>query len=165
MKKLRYTQDIKAPAREVYRTMLGLDQKETHEQWTEEFHPGSTYEGSWEKGSKILFVGPGENGKRVGMVSEIAENIPFKFISIRHYGIVEDDQEITEGPEVEKWAGGFENYAFEENNGTTTVKIEVDVTDDFVDYFNTAWPRALNKLSEVVEKRTYYSPIPFPAIH
>lgn len=151
MKKLRYTKDIQAPAKVVYQTMLGLDHKETYEQWTEVFHQGSTYEGRWEKGSKILFVGPDETGKQGGMVAEIAENIPFQFVSIRHYGILDGEKEITEGPEVEKWAGGLENYSFEENNGITTVKIEVDVTEDHISYFDTAWPKALDKLREVVE--------------
>ena len=46
------------------------------------------------------------------MVSKIAENIPNRFVSIQHYGLLKADKEITEGPEVEKWANGFENYTF-----------------------------------------------------
>lgn len=94
-----------------------------------------------EKSSKMYFVGIDEDGKRGGMVSEIEENIASKFVSIRHYGIPQDDKEITTGAEVEKWAGGHENYSYEEINGNTTVTIEVDVTDDFVDYYNTVCPR------------------------
>ncbi len=149
MKKVQFKIDIHAPAARVYDTMLGLSDIKTYEQWTAAFNPGSTYEGSWNKGSKILFTGTGENGEKGGMVAEIAENMPGKFISIRHYGILKGDQEITSGPEVEKWAGGLENYSIEENNGVTTVTIDVDVTEDFVDYFNTAWPKALAKLKEI----------------
>lgn len=149
MKKVQFKIDIHAPAARVYDTMLGLSDIKTYEQWTAEFNPGSTYEGSWNKGSKILFVGTGENGEKGGMVAEIAENMPGRFISIRHYGILKGDQEITSGPEVEKWAGGLENYSFEENNGVTAVTINVDVTEDFVDYFNATWPKALAKLKEI----------------
>jgi len=131
---------------------LGIGDKGNFEQWTAEFNPTSTYEGSWEKGSKIYFVGTDENGKRGGMVSEIAENIPFQFVSIHHYGILDGDIEITEGPEVEKWAGGLENYTFQEQEGMTTVTVDIDVTEDFLDYFNTAWPKALHKLRELAEK-------------
>lgn len=81
----------------------------------------------------------------------IADNISNKFISIRHYGLLDDDKEITTGAEVEKWAGGLENYTFSEDNGVTTVSIEVDVTEDFADYFDTTWPKALDKLKEIVE--------------
>ncbi|SFJ34795.1 hypothetical protein SAMN04487893_10640 [Myroides guanonis] len=65
------------------------------------------------------------------MVSKIVENILNRFVSIQHYGFLKDDKEITEGPEAEKWANGFESYTFEENNGTTTVTINLDTTDDF----------------------------------
>ncbi|MCB0463765.1 MAG: SRPBCC domain-containing protein, partial [Flavobacteriaceae bacterium] len=80
MKKLQFKIDINASAQKVYNTMLGIENIETYEQWTAEFNPTSTYEGNWDKGSKIYFVGTDENGKRGGMVSEIADNIPFKFV-------------------------------------------------------------------------------------
>lgn len=152
MKKLKYQTSINASAKKVYNVMLGLDDIKTYEQWTAEFNPTSTYEGSWEKGSKIYFVGTDEKGNRGGMVSEIAENIPNKFVSIRHYGILNGDKEIIEGPEVEKWAGGLENYTFEENNDVTTVTVEVDITEEFKDFFDTTWPKAFSKLKEVAEK-------------
>ncbi|MEZ4852379.1 MAG: SRPBCC domain-containing protein [Bacteroidia bacterium] len=152
MKKIQFKKDIHASAEKVYNTMLGISNIETYEQWTAEFNPTSTYEGSWEKGSKMYFVGTDENGKRGGMISEIADNIPFQFVSIRHYGMLDGENEITEGPEVEKWAGGLENYSFHENNGVTTVTIELDITEDYLDYFDTTWPNALNKLKELAEK-------------
>lgn len=152
MKKLQFKKDINALAEKVYNTMLGISNIETYEQWTSEFNPTSTYEGSWEKGAKIYFIGIDENGKRGGMVSEIADNVPFRFVSIRHYGILDGQNEITEGADVEKWAGGLENYSFHEDNGVTTVTVESDVTEDYLDYFNTTWPIALNKLKELAEK-------------
>ncbi|RIA09168.1 hypothetical protein OE09_0997 [Flavobacteriaceae bacterium MAR_2010_72] len=152
MKKLQFKIDIKASADKVYHTMLGIDNITTYEQWTSVFNPTSTYEGSWDKGSKIYFIGTDEKGKRGGMVSEIADNIPFRFVSIRHYGILDGDNEIIEGPEVEKWAGTLETYAFHETNGVTTVTVESEVTEDYLDYFNTTWVKALNKLKELAEK-------------
>jgi hypothetical protein len=100
----------------------------------------------------MLFVGTDENGEKGGMVSEIMENIPNQFISIRHYGLVKANEEITEGPEVEKWANGFENYTFEENNKTTTVTVDLDTTEDFLDYMNETYPKALEKLKEMCEE-------------
>ena len=152
MKKIEYKRGINASAETVYNTMLGIGNIETYEQWTSEFNPTSSYEGSWEKGAKIYFTGTDANGKRGGMVSEIADNIPFRFVSIRHYGILDGDNEITEGAEVEKWAGGLENYSFHENNGVTTVTVAIDVTEEYLDYFDTTWPKALNKLKDLTEK-------------
>lgn len=151
MKKLQFTVTINAPATKIYDMMLGISNKSTYEQWTAFFNPTSTYEGSWEKGSKILFIGVDEKGEKAGMVSKIADNIPHKFVSIQHYGLVKGDKEITEGPEVEKWANGFEDYHFDETNGGTTVTVELDTIEDFLGYMNEAYPKALNKLKEICE--------------
>ena len=152
MIKLQYKVSINAPVTRVYDYMLGMNSKSTYEQWTSLFNPTSSYEGSWDKGNKILFVGVDEKGERGGMVSRIAENMANRFVSIQHYGLVKANEEISEGPEVEKWANGFENYTFEENNGITNVTVDLDTTEDFVDYMNENYPKALNKLKELCEK-------------
>ena len=152
MKKLQFKVNINAHVTKVYDFMLGINSKSTYEQWTALFNPTSTYEGTWDKGNKILFIGVDEKGEKGGMVSRIVENIPKRFVSIQHYGLYQADKEITEGPEVEKWANGFENYTFEENNGTTTLTVDLDTTEDFLDYMNETYPKALDKLKEICEK-------------
>ena len=152
MKKIQFKQEINASAEKVYNTMLGINSIKTYEQWTAEFNPTSSYEGNWEKGSKMYFVGTDSSGKKAGMISEIADNIPFKFISIRHYGMLDGDKEIIEGPDVEEWAGSLENYSLDENNGVTTVTVEIDLSEDYQDYFNTTWPKALKVLKDLSEK-------------
>jgi hypothetical protein len=152
MKKLQFKVSINAPATRTYEIMLGINSKTTYQQWTSLFNPTSTYEGSWEKGNKILFIGVDEKGEKGGMVSRIVENVPNRFVSIQHYGVLKADKEITEGPEVEKWANGFENYTFDEDNGTTTVTVELDTTEDFLDYMNQTYPKALDKLKELCER-------------
>ena len=157
MKKLQFKVNINAPVTTVYNSMLGINSKSTYEQWTSLFNPTSTYEGSWNKGNKMLFLGVDEKGEKGGMVSRIAENILNRFVSIQHYGLVKADKEITEGPEVEKWANGFENYTFEENNGPdsyrgTTVTVDLDTTEDLLGFMNQTYPKALDKLKELCEK-------------
>ena len=146
MQKLQFKVSITAPVAKIYDIMLGISNKSTYEQWTALFNPTSTYEGSWEKGSKMLFVGVDEKGEKGGMVSKIVDNIPDKFVSIQHYGLVMGDKEITEGPEVEKWANGFENYHFDETNGTTTVTVELDSTEEFLNYMNEAYPKSTQQV-------------------
>ncbi|HPE75284.1 MAG TPA: hypothetical protein PLC80_04315 [Draconibacterium sp.] len=152
MKKLQFRKEINASSQKVYETMLGLKNKKTYEHWTAAFNPTSTYEGNWEKGSKILFTGVDENGKKGGMVSEIEEHKPASFVSIRHYGFLDGDTEITTGEIVEKWAGSHENYSFQENNGITTVTVELDTIEEYRDYFENSYPLALNKLKEISEQ-------------
>lgn len=152
MKKLQFKQNIHAPAAKVYELMLGIKNKSTYEQWTALFNPTSSFEGSWEKGSKILFVGVDERGEKGGLVSRIVENTPNCFVSIQHHGLVQGNKEIMEGPEVEQWANGFENYTFDESNGVTTLTVDLDTTEEFIDYMNESYPKALGKLKEICEK-------------
>ncbi|MEP7197955.1 MAG: SRPBCC domain-containing protein [Saprospiraceae bacterium] len=152
MKKLQFKVSINASATKIYDFMLGINSKSTYEEWTAVFNPTSSYDGSWEKGNKILFIGVDEKGEKGGMVSKIAEIIPNRFVSIQHYGLFKAGKEITEGPEVEKWANGFENYTLEENNGTTTVTVDLDTTEDFLEFMNQTYPKALVKLKEMCEK-------------
>lgn len=148
MEKSQYQIDIQAPAVQVYKTML---EKETYKQWTAEFNPTSDFEGSWDKGATILFVGTNKEGKKEGMVAQIQENDPNRFVSIKHLGIVDGDKQILEGPAVEGWAGALENYSFSEANGVTTVTVDVDTNADYLSYFDETWPKALNKLKELSE--------------
>ena len=147
--KISYEIQINAQAEKVYQRMIG---DETYKEWTAEFNPTSRFEGNWEKGSKIRFIGTSEAGEIGGMVARIRENIPNEYISIQHLGEIKGDQEITTGEAVESWAGVLENYHFIPNNGGTLVKVEMNTNEDFKSYFEETWPRALNKLKEVCER-------------
>lgn len=152
MKTLQFTIEINAAAHKVYETMLGLKDKSTYEYWVAVFNPTSTYEGNWENGSKIYFVGVDENGKKGGMVSVIVENQPAAFVSIKHYGFLDGEIEITTGELVEKWTGGHENYTFQEQEGKTILTVDMDTVEDYEDFFNTTYPKALEKLKEISEQ-------------
>lgn len=152
MKKMQFKTEVNASAEKAYVTMLGVNDIALYQQWTAEFNPTSTYEGSWEKGSKILFTGVSENGQRGGMIARVVENVPNQFVSLQHYGIVKDDEEVFEGSEVEKWTGAFENYTFQESHGKTTITVEVDVMPEYLDYFEDTYPKALHKLKEIIEQ-------------
>lgn len=149
MKKLHFNVDIAAPAAVVFKAVTD---DQLYREWTAEFNPGSYFEGSWNKGDKILFVGISKEGKKEGMVAKIVENIPYSQISIRHEGLVDGDNEITEGPAVEGWAGALEEYFLEEKDGVTHFRVAVDSNEEFAGYFEETWPKALNKLKEVSER-------------
>jgi hypothetical protein len=152
MIKIQFTTTIQAEANHVFDLMLGLSNKASYEQWTAAFNPTSSFEGNWEKDQKMLFIGVDENGEKGGMISRIIAHDLNRFISIQHYGILKGDVELTEGEEVEEWANSMENYSFEENNGTTTVTVDLDTAEDFLDYMNETYPQALARLKEMCER-------------
>jgi hypothetical protein len=128
-----------------------LDEK-LYSDWTSAFSPTSRYKGSWEKGATIHFIGTDEQGNEGGMVSRIRENTPGRFVSIEHLGMLKDGRPVTGGEEVDAWSGALENYTFREENGKTRLLVDAETTLEYVDYFNTTWPKALERLKAICEK-------------
>jgi uncharacterized protein YndB with AHSA1/START domain len=152
MQKQHFSILINAPVEKVWDTMLD---DRTYREWTKAFNPGSYYKGSWEEGSKILFLGPDpQTGEEGGMVSRIKENRPHEFVSIEHQGVVHKGMEDTESEEARKWAPAYENYTFKAKNGGTEVLVDTDTADEYVSEFERAWPQALQNLKELSETRT-----------
>lgn len=151
MEKLHTSIVIHAPKQKVWETMLN---DATYRQWTGAFNPGSYYKGDWSEGSKILFLGPDPAGKEGegGMVSRIAENRQYEFISIQHQGIVKNGVEDTESEEAKKWAPAFENYTFTEKDGSTELSVDMDIAPEYKDMFEGMWSKALEKLKELSEQ-------------
>jgi hypothetical protein len=149
MKKLHYSITINAPKEKVWHTML--DDK-TYRVWTAVFNSSGYYKGDWSKGSKMLFIGTDPNtGEEGGMVSRIAENKPYDFISIEHIGIIKNGAEDTTSPEATKWIPAFENYTFKEKDGVTEVLVDMDTADEYAEMFDQMWPASLAKLKELSE--------------
>jgi uncharacterized protein YndB with AHSA1/START domain len=150
MQKINFSIVINSPKEKVWNTML---EDKTYREWTEAFSPGSHYVGSWDKGSKILFLGINEQGVMGGMVSRIKENRKHEYISIEHLGVVQDGKEDTTSDEVKLWAGSLENYTFKDHNGGTEVLVNMDINDDYKEMFEDMWPKALQKLKQLAEKK------------
>ncbi|HAD13452.1 MAG TPA: hypothetical protein DCF33_13580 [Saprospirales bacterium] len=48
--------------------------------------------------------------------------------------------------------GGHENYTYQEKKGITTVTVDLDTIDEYMDYFTNIYPTALNKLKDISEQ-------------
>ena len=149
LKTMRFEISIHAEAGKVYRTMLD---ENGYSAWTAAFNPTSRFKGSWEKGSRIHFLGQDQDGSVGGMVSSIRENIPGKFVSIEHLGMIKDGKEVMTGPDVEIWAGAMENYTFTGDGGNTLLRVDADTIGDYESFFQETWPKALALLKSICEK-------------
>jgi len=145
LKKLKYSILINAKPQKVWFNMISFA---TYIKWTSAFSEGSYFEGSWDKGSEIKFLGP-DGG---GMISKIAENIPYKFISIQHLGFISEGKVDMENEQIQSWGDqAFENYTFNGLGDQTELLIEISVPEEYESMFNETWPKALEILKSLSE--------------
>lgn len=145
MKKQEFKIEVDAPREKVWGILWG---KETYPLWTAPFSEGSRAETDWKEGSKVLFL----NDDDEGMIARIAKNIPNEYMSIEHIGVIMDGKEHTDNEKSKEWEGSLENYTLKEVNGKTQLLVDMDITEEYQDFFNTTWPIALNKIKELSEK-------------
>lgn len=81
------------------------------------------------------------------MSAVIAENIPYKFLSIRLLG------EIQDGGDTMLPEPTYENYTFTERGGVTEVRVDVDTlpVPEAEEFMKEAWPKALDILKNISE--------------
>ncbi|MBW8244001.1 SRPBCC domain-containing protein [Muricauda oceani] len=119
----------------------------TYRQWAAVFAEGSMAKTDWKEGSKAYFIGP--DGR--GMVSRIKKNVLNQRMTIEHLGVVEGGIENFESKEAKKWAGAGEEYTLEEIDGSTQLRVEMEMLEEYKDLFEEAWPKALEKIKELAE--------------
>ena len=153
MKKLNVEVTINASQEAVWNA---ITEDAKYREWTTAFHEGSYFVGGWNKGDKIKFLGPNEDGTEGGMVSEIAESRKPEYISILHKGMItKDGTEDYTSEEVKKWAPMYENYIIEKaDDNTTRFKLDMESPDEYYDMFQGMWTKALVKLKEVAERQS-----------
>ena len=137
---------IEAPKEKVWDILWSND---TYPLWTAPFGEGSSAETDWKEGSKALFL----SAANEGMVSRIAKNIPYEFMSINHIGMIKNGVEDLSSPDVKEWAGCFENYTLTQENGHTNLIVEMDIIKKYQDYFVKIWPIALEKVKDLSENK------------
>ncbi|HEX5685844.1 MAG TPA: hypothetical protein VFY73_17610 [Ideonella sp.] len=87
------------------------------------------------------------------MTSEIAENRPNEFVSIRHLGYIADDGvEDTSSEAIRALAPAYENYTFTATPQGTKLTVDQDMAADF-EGMGEAWPKALETLKALCESR------------
>lgn len=141
--------EINAPRERVWEILWG---KATYPIWTKAFSEDSHVETDWEKGSKALFL----DGQGSGMVSRIAENIPYEYMSIEHLGMISNGIEDYDSDEVKRWAGAKENYTLSETSGKTTLLIDMEMDEseenqEMIKMFTGMWPKALANVKGMAE--------------
>lgn len=149
MHTLHFDITIDAPVETVWETMLS---DEAYRDWSGAFSPGSYFDGSWDEGSEIRFLGPDEEGSFGGLIATITENRKHDHVSMVYTGAVMDGAVDTESAIARQIIGTTETYRFYEDGARTTVTVEAPTFDDDEGDMEAGWPRALDRLKELAEQ-------------
>ena len=145
MEKLKFSTTLKAPKEKVWKVLWD---DATYREWTTAFSEGSyALTDNWKEGSEVKFLDP----QGSGMISRVAANRPFEFMSFEHLGEIKEGVEDRDSERIKAWAGAKENYLLTETNGVTKLDVEMDVNDKFKSMFLEMWPKALDKVKVLTE--------------
>lgn len=146
---MQFAVDINATKEKVWNTLWDDD---SYRKWTAVFAEGSyAVTDNWKEGSKVLFL----DGKGNGMVSMVAGNRPYEYMSFVHKGEVKEGVEDMESEQVKQWEGMTENYTITATGNETglLVEMEANMIAGFKDYFEKTWPLAMEKIKELAEEK------------
>lgn len=142
MKTIQKTKEISAPKEKVWNVLL---EDEYNRIWMAEFMEGSHAKTDWIVGHKVRFMDNDNNG----LVGRIITKQPYDVIEMEYDGEVKNGVDDFDSEMAQQMKGSRENYYLSESNGVTTLKIEVDMADDWIDMMSEAWDRALVKIEEL----------------
>lgn len=116
--------------------------------WTSAFAEGLPFDGHWRSGGRTRFLTPEGHG----VVSEVAENRPGEFRSLRHVGHIDDSgMEDTASAAILACAPAYENFTFARTPRGTRLIVHQDPAEAFED-MPQAWPAALARLKTLCER-------------
>ncbi|MBW3519951.1 SRPBCC domain-containing protein [Flavobacterium sp. NKUCC04_CG] len=144
IRKHTYQIEISASKKRVWKTLFG---EKTYGLWTAAFCEGAYYKGTLDVGSRIHFLSVGGSG----MYADVVFSKPNKSIYFQHLGELTDFIEQPINEKTERWSGAFENYILVKSAGKTLLTVEVDLSPDYVDFFDNAFPLGLKKVKELSE--------------
>lgn len=141
MATLDFSVTINAPKEKVWE-MLWNDA--TYPQWTAPFCEGSYAVSEWKEGDSIQFLSPDGSG----MYSTIECKTPYERMTFRHHGEVKDGVKVPK----DSGDGATEDYRLTENAGVTKLIVSMGATDEFGEYLNATFPKALDALKRISEQ-------------
>lgn len=146
IEKLHFSININAPKEKIWQVLWD---KESYKIWTEPFGKGSHYKGDLAQDARIHFLSQ-EGG---GMYSDVMFFKEHSLVVFRHVGGMKDCEELEIDDDSIRWTGCFEVYRLVEiNENTTELEIEVDITNDHIEFMKKKFPISLEKVKELSEQ-------------
>ena len=142
MNEMTFSVDIDALKQKIWNVLW---QDETFRQWAGVIDPGTYMVGELKQGSKVQFISA-ENG--YGVTSLVDKMVEGEYVLLKHSA---DTQESGARSREDEWTGGSESYTLVGGGNATTLILMCDVPNEMKEYFDDAYPKALQKLKELAE--------------
>jgi uncharacterized protein YndB with AHSA1/START domain len=143
MKEMQFRVEIHASREKVWDTLW---KDKTFREWAGIIDPGTHMVGDLKEGSEIQYI----SGNGYGVTSLVEKLDAGKFLLLRHHADTQDNG-IRE--RAKEWTGGKESYLLAEKDGTTTLTAAFDVPLELEDYFKVNYPKALERVKEMAERK------------
>ena len=142
IKRLEFSIDIHADMATIWKHLW---EDENYRDWSSVFFEGSyVVTDQWKEGSKVHFLGPDQNG----IYSEIVSHVVNETIEFKHIGNVIKGQEQPIDEATKKWTGATEKYTIQPNSDFNTLRVDIDVMEEHLEFMLNTFPRALQKIKE-----------------
>ncbi|WGD34084.1 SRPBCC domain-containing protein [Olleya sp. YS] len=144
MRTLKYNIAINASKEKVWNTLFT---DRNYPKWVKVFAEGAYAKTDWKEGSSVDFLTP--NGD--GMFSKIHQKTPNKLMVFNHLGFIKEGKKVYD-EKSKAWENAKESYELIEKNGNTELYVNMDTTEEYIDYFDKTFPKALKKIKELSEE-------------
>lgn len=138
--RLKFSIDIPTEKDKIWQALWG---DESYRSWAGVFYEGSyAISNQWEEGSTVLFLAPDKSG----IYSIIGTHVPNEIMAFKHIGNVVNGEEQALDEESKKWTGTKEIYPLIKKANSNTLKVEIDILGEHLDFMKSKLPKALEKI-------------------
>lgn len=148
IERLQFPIDISAEQTIIWEALW---KESSYREWVSVFFEGSyALTDDWKEGSKVHFLAPDQSG----IYSVIEKHIPDSVMQFRHIGMVKGGKEQEPDDGTKKWSGTMETYTLTKGSNAVTLKVEIDVLNEHLEFMKSKFPQALQKIKENAENNS-----------
>ena len=144
MQKQQFSIEIQAPRERVWNT---LSEDKTFRDWANFIDEGMYMVGEMKEGNEVQFISSVSGYGVTSLVEKLVQN---EFVSFRQMA---DTKNSGEREREKEWTGGTESYSLAENDGVTTLTVDIDVPPGQEETFKVRFPKALERVKILAEKK------------
>lgn len=140
---MQFSTKINASKEQVWDTLWA---DKTFRDWASIIDEGSYMAGEMQQGNEVQFI---SSVSGYGVTSFVEKLVPNEFVLFRQ---IADTKESGQQQREKEWTGSTESYSLTDQNGDTTLTVEIDVPPGQEETFKDRLPKALKRIKALVEK-------------